>query len=64
MKKTFALYRGDQFIDLGTRQELAKKMGVTPKTISYLSTPARMRKIKGKENKSLIAIKIEDDEDE
>lgn len=60
----FALYKGDEFIDLGTRQELAKKMGVTPKTISYLSTPARMRKIKDKENKSLIAIKIEDDEDE
>ena len=35
----FALYRGDQFIDLGTKQYLANLLGVTIKTITFYSSP-------------------------
>ena len=39
MKKTFALYRGDQFIDLGTIKYLANLLGVKERTIKFYSTP-------------------------
>ena len=35
MKKTFALYRGDQFIDLGTIEYLANLLGVKERTIKF-----------------------------
>lgn len=36
----FALYRGDEFIDIGTKYELSAKYGIDPKTIYWCSTPA------------------------
>ncbi|WP_164905634.1 hypothetical protein [Latilactobacillus sakei] len=54
----YAVYKGDQFIDLGTADYLANKFGVLRKTIWYWTAPAYWRKNKGN---SLIAIRIEDD---
>lgn len=62
-QKIFALYKGDEFIDVGTVKELAKKRNVKPESIRYLSTPAYERKIANRKNsKALIAIKMEDEE--
>lgn len=34
-KKEYALYKGEEFIDLGTAEELAKKMNTTVNTILW-----------------------------
>jgi len=54
----FALYRGDQFIDLGTKQYLANLLGVTIKTITFYSSPTYRKRTN---DKGWIIIKVEDD---
>lgn len=60
-KNVYAIYREDEFIDLGTKEELAKRMNVTPKHIQFLTTPANKRLIENRSRKNkgrLIAIRI------
>lgn len=59
-KQEYALYKGDEFIDLGTIEELAERMGVTPKTIRYYQTPNYKKKGKDDSNRKVL-IKIERD---
>ena len=44
--KEYALYKGDKFIDIGTKDYLAKKINVSEKTITFYSSPAHLRRIK------------------
>lgn len=61
-EKVYAIYKGDKFIDLGTKKELAEKLNVKPETIGFLTTPI-YKKRRGKNiDNALIAIRIEDDE--
>ncbi len=54
----YALYRGDTFIDLGTKQYLANLLNVSINTISfYMSNAYRKRT----NDSGYIVIKIEDD---
>lgn len=57
----YALYKGDEFVDLGTAEELAKRRNVTVTHIHYLNTPTH-KKRRGEQ--ALCAYKIEDDEEE
>ena len=57
-KQEYALYKGDEFIDLGTIEELAERMGVTPNTIKYYQTPIYKKRGKDDSN-SKVLIKIE-----
>ncbi len=59
-KKQYALYKGDKFIDLGTREYLAKVLNCTLDTITFLATPSHFKRIKEDSN-ALIVIRIEDD---
>ena len=43
-EERYALYHGDTFITEGTAKELAEIEGVTPKTISFYSTPSYMER--------------------
>lgn len=61
--KEYALYRGDEFITLGTREYLAEYLGVKPETITFWATPTHRKRIKN-EDKCLIVIKIEDDDED
>lgn len=36
--KLYALYKGDDFIDIGTSKELAKKIGVSMNTIWFYAS--------------------------
>lgn len=56
----YALYKGDTFIDLGTKRHLARRIGVAPATIHYMTTPAYRRKM-GDYSNAYICIRIEDD---
>lgn len=58
----YAVYKGDEFIDLGTKKELAKKLNIKPGSIHFYSTPTYRKRIKDETN-SLIVIKIDDDEE-
>lgn len=59
-KRVYAVYKGDEFIDLGTKEELAKKLGCKPESIAFMTTPCYKKRIKGKENR-LTVIKVEED---
>lgn len=67
-EKIFALYKGEKFIDIGTAKEIAKRRGVTPEFIKYLSTPANLKRIdtrknKNKQSNAMICVKIEEEDE-
>jgi hypothetical protein len=51
----YALYKGDEFIDMGTKKELAKKRGCSPDTIGFLASPSNFKRIK---KKGLLCIRV------
>lgn len=55
--KQYALYRGDEFVDVGTVQELAERHGVKPSTIRIMATPSHHKD--ATENKT-VAYRLED----
>lgn len=57
-RATYVLYLGDEVIDIGTADELAKRRGVKPSTIYYYSTQAYMKRIKGQDNR-LLAVRVD-----
>ena len=59
----YALYDGDEFLDLGTKFYLAERFGFQPTYIAFLGTPHARRYFEERGGKGLTAIKIEDDED-
>lgn len=64
MTAEFAIYKGDDFLFLGTKEECATFLGVMPKTVLWYSYAVyKKRAEKKQEHKRLIVIKI-DDEDE
>lgn len=59
--KVYALYKGDNFIDIGTRKELADKMGVGERTISFYSSPTYQKR--NPDGNCYIVIECEDEEE-
>lgn len=57
MSATYALYKGDELLDVGTLRELAERRGVKEETIYYYSMPAYQRRGLRNENR-LLAVKI------
>jgi hypothetical protein len=65
MKKQscYALYKGDQFIDLGTITELSERLNIKEQTLwFYTSKIYKERASKHNTNKTRILIKIEENE--
>lgn len=61
MNNIYALYKDDEFIDLGTKKYLSEKIGVKPDTINYYNSQAykkRIENMKFKGRNSYIVIKI------
>ena len=58
-----AVYRGDEFVDLGTLEELSQRLNMTRKFLQWLKSPTAHKRINGDRN-GLIVIKIEEDEGE
>ena len=44
INKEYAMYQGDDFIDIGTAKELAPRLGVKESTIRWYSTPAAQKR--------------------
>ena len=55
--KYYALYHGDNFIDLGTKEYLAKLLNVNVKTIKFYMSPTYRKRVKD----GWIVIRILDD---
>lgn len=55
----YAIYQGDKFLDLGTKEEMAEKFGIKPETVRFLASPAKRRR--DKRNNQMIAERIEVD---
>lgn len=46
-EKEYAYYdKNDNFIDIGTKKELAERLGVKPSTIEYYATPSKRKRTK------------------
>lgn len=54
-ENVYALYKGDKFIDIGTKRELAKKYNWTDNFVTFLSSPTNMERSKGRR---LLTIRI------
>lgn len=54
--KTYALYKGDKLLGIGTAQELAELKGVSVITIHYYNTPTYQRRTNPDRARRLIAI--------
>lgn len=64
--KVYALYKGDEFIDLGTLDELQRSTGKSREYLTYLKTPANERRVRKRTIKTgidnnLILIPCEED---
>lgn len=53
---TYALYRGDELVDIGTANELAKRRGVKPDSIRFLATPSYIKRMRSE--RRVIAIRV------
>lgn len=47
--RLYVLYRGDEVVDIGTRRQLAERLGVTEKTITGYGSPAYLRRVEDKD---------------
>lgn len=59
-KSQYALYKGDKYIFGGTREEIAKYLGVKPNTVSFYSKPAYLKRIKNIKDRYEV-MKVDDD---
>jgi hypothetical protein len=60
-KMVYALYKGDEFLDLGTKEELAKVLGVKQQTISFYMSPVHYKISKGN---GYVVIRIDEEKNE
>jgi len=54
----YSLYRGDDFVDVGTAEELATRHGIKESSIVHMSTPSYHRR---KVGDRLLAYKLEEE---
>lgn len=64
--KEYAVYKGEDFIAVGTKLELAKELNVKPETIKFYTTPSyqrRLEKRKAHRRGRITVVELEDEED-
>lgn len=57
----YAVYKGDEFLGIGTAKELAEILKVKVETIKFYSTTSYQKRIKKENHNRLISVKLEDD---
>lgn len=62
METQFAVYKGDDFIFLGTLEEVAEKLGVSKGTVRWMSTPAAHKRAEKPGSTKMIVEKVEVDD--
>ena len=59
-ERIYAVYKGDEFIDVGTKKEISKNLGCSIDTISFYQSPAHKKRIKNSD-KAICIYRIEED---
>ena len=54
--KTYALYNGDTFIDLGSRKHIAELLGVKERTVDFYTSPVWRRRHKTEDTGIIVII--------
>lgn len=61
----YALYKGEEFLDMGTKKEMAARRGVKVETMHYWSSKANKRRIESRKyQNALRIIRIDNTEEE
>jgi phosphosulfolactate phosphohydrolase-like enzyme len=55
----YVIYKGEEVVAIGTRLEVAERLGVKPETIDYYASPCHWRR--GDVEKRLLAVRVYDD---
>ena len=68
MAKIYTLYKGDKFVSVGTKKEIANELNIKIETVTYYGTPAyKKRAKKNKTDKNnryeLVELKFEKEEE-
>lgn len=58
----YAVYKGEELLAIGTAKECAKKLGVTPKYIRWMTSPVAQRRIekRNQPGKATTAVRLND----
>ncbi len=54
----FALYRGEECLAIGTKQEIAEQMGIKVKTVDFMKTPSYKKRLKKAKRPRLELVKL------
>jgi hypothetical protein len=65
-RKEYAVYKGDEFICLGTINECAKFLGINPKSVRHLMTPSYIRRVEKRKNNGdfLVMFRLDDEKED
>lgn len=55
-EKTYALYRGEKFLAIGTKKELAELLNVKVETVSFYATPSYKKRANEAKSRRLVRI--------
>ncbi len=58
--KYFAVYKGDDFITVGTGKECAEVLGVSERSLKFYASPTYKKRTTGN---ALVVIRLEEDEE-
>lgn len=61
--KEYALYKGDEFVMIGTIEEIAKFLDVKIESVKFMTSPTHKKRAEGKANRSIL-VDLDDDDEE
>ncbi|MDA3769190.1 hypothetical protein PF616_01690 [Streptococcus thermophilus] len=54
--KEYALYKGEEIIAMGTKSEIAKKLGISVHSVDHYGTPAYARRTSESKGRRLVKL--------
>lgn len=58
----YALYKGDEFLDMGTKREIAERQNVSLKTIHHYTTPSYKNRFAKRDKRNRrVLIRVDDE---
>lgn len=54
--KEFALYKGDELLAMGTKREIAKKLGISVRSVTCYGTPSYAQRTSEKYGRRLVKL--------
>lgn len=55
-EKEYALYKGEEIIAMGTKREIAEKLGISVNTITFYGTPSYAKRTSEKNGRRLVKL--------